>query len=82
MPVYDFRVYAHTCIVKFVSEAVPAEVEVGAVIAGPLFNVGCMFGLMLIAWASRFLAGRFPDTGARCAALLCAAVMCLTRPRC
>lgn len=65
VPVYQFKPFMHTVLLKYVSTSVPAAVEIMVVVIGPLFNLAVMALLIGLSWVCRRLLGRFPDTGSR-----------------
>lgn len=65
IPVYSFTPLPYACTLKYVSDALPNEVEIGAVLVGPAFVIAC-FGLFAgISWLCQAVLGTFPEIPSR-----------------
>lgn len=65
IPVYAFTPLPYACTLKYVADALPNEVEVGAVLIGPAFVIAC-FGIFAgISWLCQVVLGTFPEIPSR-----------------
>lgn len=65
IPVYAFTPLPYACTLKYVADALPNEVEIGAVLIGPAFVIAC-FGIFAgISWLCQAVLGTFPEIPSR-----------------
>lgn len=65
IPVYEFSPQVYTATLKYVSDVLPNEVEIGVVVIGPIAVLVVFSVFMGFSWACQRLVGFFPEIPSR-----------------